>query len=488
MEITNEYAAYSTKNNNLSNGIFRISSQTKKSKIIEFLDDLYTYPPKFNVKWDSLDELHEDLFMSYNYRSLEHNSPFLKVLGEFNQDQDIIEKENIKDKFSTKSYVEGYLNKLVSTKFYGKQTKQIQESLQTVPIYVILNGQGNIILGNSTDQINKNTTSISNLLYNFCGSFDPLAENSSQLGLFFMSKSDAELYLQEIARSDVEGTRMVGLSLHCFGLDFAYRVIREYHPGIDFRIIPDLTEIKKLLQQGINKTDLIFEDEQQQLRFRRRSINILPIIKNWSFPFFSFLEKTEYFKGTPIYIVQSNSAQKNLLLQKYNQLVNFFDSGYNRINQSIKFILGFGNDWITQGSLKEQNYSDNSTTYVFFEKQSALNFCNNTKRNIETYNKNSFSKFSPLGRKSKIYVYNLEDFLELWEETLTEKYSNTTESNFSTLFNSQTIRLIPTKNSIVNLEKFAQQPQKSSFQNFKQFINFKTRCLIGFINTVLNTN
>ena len=203
MEITNEYAAYSTKNHNLSNGIFRISSQTKKSKIIEFLDDLYTYPPKFNVKWDSLDELHEDLFMSYNYRSLEHNSPFLKVLGEFNQDQDIIEKENIKDKFSTKSYVEGYLNKLVSTKFYGKQTNQIQESLQTVPIYVILNGQGNIILGNSTDQINKNTTSISNLLYNFCGSFDPLAENSSQLGLFFMSKSDAELYLQEIARSDV---------------------------------------------------------------------------------------------------------------------------------------------------------------------------------------------------------------------------------------------------------------------------------------------
>ena len=97
------------------------------------------------------------------------------------------------------------------------------------------------------DQLNVNTTNIKSNLYNFCGSFDPLAEKSSQLGLFFMSKEDAELYLNEIARFDPEGTKMLGLSIHCFGLDFAYRVMRDYHPKIDFRFVPDLNEIKKLL-------------------------------------------------------------------------------------------------------------------------------------------------------------------------------------------------------------------------------------------------
>ena len=41
-------------------GSFRITSPTKKSKTIEFFDDLYTYPPNFRVKLDTIDELHED--------------------------------------------------------------------------------------------------------------------------------------------------------------------------------------------------------------------------------------------------------------------------------------------------------------------------------------------------------------------------------------------------------------------------------------------
>ena len=229
MEITPDYAANPIKNNiflTLPEGTFRVSTQTKKSKLIEFFDDLYTYPPKFKVKWNSLDDLNEDLFMSYNYRALEQDFSFMSVMTDFFRKNGQITSEA----YSPNSFINGYLNKIVSTKFYAKQTRPIQDSLQNIPIYTILNGQGNIVLANSTDQINATATNTNSIMYDFCGDFDPLAEKTSNLGFFFMSRKDAELYLQEIARSDTEGTSMFGLSIHCFGLDSAYRILREYHP------------------------------------------------------------------------------------------------------------------------------------------------------------------------------------------------------------------------------------------------------------------
>ena len=73
-----------------------------------------------------------------------------------------------------------------------------------------------------------------------------------QLGFFFMSRSDAETYLQEIAKVDTNGTETVGLAIHCISLDSAYNITREHHPGIDFRIVPDLQEVKDFLTTHIN--------------------------------------------------------------------------------------------------------------------------------------------------------------------------------------------------------------------------------------------
>ena len=77
-------------------GSFRISS-TKKSKTIEFFDDLYTYPPQFRVKWDTIDELNDDLFMSYNYRTIDDSLPFVNVLNDFFQkDENETQNDNHK--------------------------------------------------------------------------------------------------------------------------------------------------------------------------------------------------------------------------------------------------------------------------------------------------------------------------------------------------------------------------------------------------------
>ena len=270
-------------------------------------------------------------------------------------------------------------------------------------------------MANSTDQLETSPNNFNSLLYNFCGNFDHLAEKNSQLGLFFVSRDDAEQYLQEIAKSDPEGTKMFGLSIHCFGLDFAYRVMRDHHPEIDFRIIPELTEVQKLLTKETSNSNFIFENDQQQLRSRLRPIASIPILNKWYSPFYSFLEKDE-----------------------------------------------------------------------------ALNFCKKSKRNIQSYEGSHSSYFTKLIQKPKILVYNLEDFLELWEEVITKTRTISTEnnskSNLQQIFNHQSIQFIPTKGSFSNLTEYDKQPKESSFQKVNQFLNFKTRCLSGFIKSILNTN
>ena len=79
-----------------------------------------------------------------------------------------------------------------------------------------------------------------------------------------MNRNDAEVYLKEIAKSDSFGTKIVGLSVHCVGLDFAYRITRNFIPNIDFRFVPHINEIQSLLNQQINKDEFIFEDSQQK--------------------------------------------------------------------------------------------------------------------------------------------------------------------------------------------------------------------------------
>lgn len=471
----------------IPNGSFRVSYAAKKSKTVEFFDDLYTYPPDFRVKWDTIDELHEDLFMSYNYRVLNNSFPFMNVLTDFFHNE---ENETVKNtKYSLNSYLDGYLNKITSTKFYSKKAKKLQTSLQNVPVYTILNGQGEIVLATSTDSINSDTTNIKRTAYDFCGSFDPLVEKNTQLGLFFMSRNDAEVYLKEIAKLDTEGTKMFGLSIHCFGLDFAYRVTREYHPNIDFRFIPDLTEVQALITpRHTSDSNLVFEDSQQQLRFRRRPVNVIPFFSNinkWVSPFSSFLEKTEYFKGVPIYIVKVNSTSNNLIIESYYKTLDILDNTYGQLSKVISLVTGFGNNRIIQGSLQQQAFSPTTKTYIFFEKKAAAEFCQRYGRQIARYDGNH----SGLFKKPKIFVHNLEDFLEMCEDTFAKTRIIDPLGNQQNIdFNLQTTSIIPAKQSILDVDNYFQHNKKSPLKKISQFFDFKYRRLSGFIEILLNTN
>ena len=48
---------------NLFFGPLQLKNIKTESKTIDFFEELYSYPPKFKIIWDSLDELKEDCFL-----------------------------------------------------------------------------------------------------------------------------------------------------------------------------------------------------------------------------------------------------------------------------------------------------------------------------------------------------------------------------------------------------------------------------------------
>lgn len=468
----------------ISRGSFRIPSKTKISKTIEFFEDLYTYPPKFRVKWETIDDLNNDCFTSYksNIPTNENHTTLdsLDILPEFVQPLETGLVQTTK--YSLNSYLQGYINKITSTRFYGHQAKTLYDSLQNIPVYAILNGQGEIVTATSTDSLSSNSPHLNQVTYHTCGSFDPLIENNPQLGLFFLSKCDAEVYLTEIAKSDTQGTKVSGLSIHCFGLDFAYRVLREYHPNIDFRFIPNLEEVQSLLQpKNLENQNLLFEDSQQQSRLRKWNFNPLKLLRNlnpWHSPWPSILEKTEYFKGVPIFIVQVRENSANFFVDKYQSLFNFLDSSYKSFTKFVG--LGFGYSYIRQGSIWEQDFRTGTDikTYLFFEKDAALAFCKTYDRKIVRLS----------GTRSKILIHNFEDFIEMWEESLINSNNRSTlDVGSTTIFNSNNLMVIPSNSSVLEDANF-NQIKKSPLSKVRTFVDFKWRRLSGFFETLLNAN
>ena len=58
-------------------------SSSKNSKAVNFFELLYSYPSKFKIKWNALDELKEDLFLPSNYDVLEHSFPFIDYIDDW---------------------------------------------------------------------------------------------------------------------------------------------------------------------------------------------------------------------------------------------------------------------------------------------------------------------------------------------------------------------------------------------------------------------
>ena len=358
---------FETVTNHHPNGNYQTVSSLRSSKVTDFFEYLYSYPPKFTIKLDSLDELTQDLLLENNYSVLSHSFPFIDFVEDliFRDTDQKAETQN----YSLSDFREGYLNKVFSSNFYEKKTKPIQSALATVPVFVILNGHKEIVLSKPLNiaRAKAITQPIKKAIYESCGAFDPLNESSAKLGFFFLNRKDAQIYLNEIANSDIEGTKTLGLSIQCIGLHSAYCITRENHPNIDFRFVPNYNEVTNLLKNKIADAKLIVDDEQQQLRFRPRPTNSLPFLGKlgrWVIPTRSFLQRDEYFKGTPIFVVQVQQEERNIVTEQYFNLIGKFDSAWGRIIEFYDQAVGFGHNWIMQGSLKADAKPEKYTNYV----------------------------------------------------------------------------------------------------------------------------
>lgn len=446
----------------------------KKEKITSYLDYVYSYPPKIKIKWDRVDELKDDSFARNNYKFNKQTTPYNDSFEEWFFAN--VKEEAITTNYPMSKYLDGFLDKINSSNFFLKKTKKIQKTLEKIPVFVILNGQNEIVLSKPSN--NLTTKSVANYInekvYDFAGAFDSQVEKQSQMGLFFMNLGDAEKYIKEVAKADFGGTQTVGLTIHCTSLDSAYKITREHHPGIDFRFVPNFNEVKDLLLNKIGKADFIVEDEQQQLRFRRRNINIFPYLNklgNYLLPSNSFLQRNEYFKGVPIYVVQLNEKPRNFGIEQYFNIIGRLDVIYSRLIHYFDYSAGFGHNWIMQGSLKSAGKADN---YVFFEKDQALKFCKKNGRKVARYSGSRASLLEFMVRKPKIFIYNLEDFIEDWEDNLLGEVSS---ENIKNVFQHGNTYFIPPDNNVKEIQNFSRDFKSSKSNSIAQNVNVKFKVL-----------
>ena len=388
-----------------------ISHEDKEPYAVSFFEDLYTYPPKIKIQWKQLDLVEKSDKLLPN--KIINHPPHKSFLG-----------------------VRDYMDKVISSDVYSKKIKLLKQTLKDVPVYVIVNGRTEIVVASTRSK--KFNTIDPNVL-------DPgpllekpelitegneirkvirrqvykrsvvesvgkaLSTKSKKFGFIFFDPIEAQYYLDAmVARSEKKfhhrrdhSIDKVGLSIHCIGLDTAYSLLSRSSSNVDFRFVPSLPEVKAVLEHS-SQGDTNNERQLEQTLSRKA----LSIISD---------QYNSAFKGVPIYIV--------VVKDKFEVL-----------QDSEKF----------KSSSTKTNSSAN---YIFFDREQALEFC-------EKY---SSRMVSP------IYTDNLEDFLELWGESLVLN----TDVTQSFININQPTYFIPSKRSIKTLEQYYNRPKDSLGKSIK---------------------
>ena len=405
-------------------------SPLKETETLSFFKNLYTYPPKFHVTINQLKPIN-------NYSS------YAKTKINKNYDDKL--PSNITE------YLNNYKEKQYTSSFYKERAGVLKKTLQNVPVYVVLNSNQEFILAQPIQNLNndKKSNSLKEILYDFVSSTNHISNSKERkLGLFFFNRKDAEMHLQTILSQDQEGVQRLGLALHCISLDSAYEIMRQTHPTIDFKFVPNLGELTTFLTKKVDGPKLIFDEGQFQTYNKIRPVSLISNIGDSNFknvtPFFSFVQNNEYFKGVPLYIVQYKNAPRNFKekLQNYTydkyfrsilHLGRLTDAIYGRLITTRNFLSGCGKGSIRCGKFETIQTSDNITNYAFFSIEQATQFireyeemCKENKHlgtslstGIIPYaGRWSNKSLSSVTLRPNIFVTNLEDYLERWEEGL----------------------------------------------------------------------
>jgi hypothetical protein len=144
--------------------------------------------------------------------------------------------------------------------------------------------------------------------------------------------------------------------------------------------------------------------------------------------------------------------------------------------QWIKARLGFGSGWMMQGSIKDLGKSNRFENYIFFEKDQARQFSKKYGRKVARHSGARTSHFGFMVRKPKIFVYNLEDFLEDWEDKILGEFIQS-DSVAKTIFDCKANYFVPGSKNLIEIENLSKDFKESTFKNLIQTLNIKVKVL-----------
>lgn len=511
--------------------------KVKHSSTSQFLKDLYTYPPKFRIKsknalrpTDPTDNWpHIYRFKKFRLRKLRRDQFY-----DFLTRRDI--KQILQDiPYYGRHFIKGYRTRRFTDRFYKEETIPIREALSKVPVYVVMNGRDRIVLARAKkDPLIPRSNPVINQLYRSCGAFNDVVgqQRNVGLGLFFLSRTDAEAYMYDIMRQD-EGVATYGVALHCIGMDSAYEIMRQHHPTVDFRFIPDLGDLCTFMEKKMENRLLIFDREQQQVRWKfgiHKPLKYLlmdywiytTFYRLWMVPFFSFMKNDGYFKGVPVYLVQVNPgpSESKWTKEKYKESLDEAFSYFNKehrtvlahvadetVGRAIKIIShmgGFRENLLMRGRIESASKESHVINYAFFSVDQAQSFVKEwefkKREHKEIYKpadrffddssgvipyagSRGNMPYGQLVRRPKIYVTNLEDFLERWEESIIwKKYGwkpqildpyNDREHKDRTIFDTRETVFVPKLQPASNFKPYLEDASRSAC--FKRYIGRRVK-------------
>jgi hypothetical protein len=129
-----------------------------------------------------------------------------------------------------------------------------------------------------------------------------------------------------------------------------------------------------------------------------------------------------------------------------------------------------------QGSLQDAGNSDRFENYIFFEKDQAIQFSKENGRKVARYRGGRTSNLESIIRKPKIFVYNLEDFIEDWEDQLVGEVFQNKEIS-ETVLNCKATHFIPPTISSSDVNNFSKEDLQSPLKGVSQSLNVKFRVL-----------
>nr|YP_009497929.1 Ycf80 [Gracilaria changii]ART65193.1 Ycf80 [Gracilaria changii] len=223
---------------------------------------------------------------------------------------------------------------------------------QALPLFTVINNMNQMILTDSSEENIGNLNSIDKIYKWY---YDKLVSNEKILpiyyGLFFVEPKDALEYVNYIKSKYPNSSKIKELSLFPSHLSTYYKVTRMNLQNLQFRLIPDLEEISRLLCKYRYYKNVTFH------KYQKYSKN--------------------FFQGQPLYIIEPFFAYERKT-NKLNLLNYSFDQNSDIHNKSIKY-------------------------EAIFTKYATL---------IEAWHKFRQKKIDyKIPNKPKVIVYNLEDFI-----------------------------------------------------------------------------